>query len=299
MPNFDRVKQALWDAFNGTRQPHVEPGLPLWLDEVGWQVPTEQSDAYTGVENVPTVDEAGQAAFHGSVVRLGRLRPPNRGAPFLPLDRRVGSRGDSRAEPSAPTARGDQRSMPLRRPLRTPRAAHSVPGARPTGSTGPQSSARRRSSGDARARDRGNGRRECDRDVRPRRRRQEADPHRSRQEGSRRRARPTFDPHRPYSFRCARRALGPSPRVLQAPARRSRHAAEGESLRARDLDGCGVQPQQDVTFHRSELAAGGALVASTAPAGPVLDRTARVSGSVKAPLGRRSRRGSSMGRGRR
>ena len=70
MPNFDRIKQALWDAFNGTRQPHVETGLPLWLDEVGWQVPTEQSDAYTGVENVPTVDEAGQAAFHGSVVRL-------------------------------------------------------------------------------------------------------------------------------------------------------------------------------------------------------------------------------------
>jgi hypothetical protein len=70
MPNFDRIKQALWDAFNGTKQPHIESGLPLWLDEVGWQVPTEGSDAYTGVENVPTVDEAGQAAFHGGVVRL-------------------------------------------------------------------------------------------------------------------------------------------------------------------------------------------------------------------------------------
>ena len=70
MPNFDRIKQALWDAFNGTRQPHIETGLAFWLDEVGWQVPTEQSDAYTGVENVSTVDEAGQAAFHGSVVRL-------------------------------------------------------------------------------------------------------------------------------------------------------------------------------------------------------------------------------------
>jgi hypothetical protein len=70
MPNLDRIKQALWDAFNGTRQPHIETGLPLWLDEVGWQVPTEGSDAYTGVENVPTVDEAGQAAFHGVVVRL-------------------------------------------------------------------------------------------------------------------------------------------------------------------------------------------------------------------------------------
>ncbi len=69
MPNFDRIKQALWDAFNGTKQPHVETGLRLWLDEVGWQVPTE-GDAYTGVENVPTVAEAGQAAFHGAVVRL-------------------------------------------------------------------------------------------------------------------------------------------------------------------------------------------------------------------------------------
>ena len=70
MPNFDRIKQALWDAFNGTGQRHVESGLPLWLDEIGWQVPTEGSDAYTGAENVPTVDEAGQAAFHGTVVRL-------------------------------------------------------------------------------------------------------------------------------------------------------------------------------------------------------------------------------------
>jgi len=75
MPNFDRIKQALWDAFNGTKQPHIETGLPLWLDEIGWQVPTDGSDAYTGVENVPTVDEAGQAAFHGSVVRFAACDP--------------------------------------------------------------------------------------------------------------------------------------------------------------------------------------------------------------------------------
>lgn len=75
MPNFDRIKQALWDAFNGTRQPHIETGLALWLDEVGWQVPTEGSSAYTGVENVPTIDEAGQAAFHGAVVRLSACDP--------------------------------------------------------------------------------------------------------------------------------------------------------------------------------------------------------------------------------
>jgi hypothetical protein len=69
MPNLDRIKQALWDAFNGTRQSHVETGLPLWLDEIGWQVPTEGNEAYTGVENVPTIDERSQAAFHGGVVR--------------------------------------------------------------------------------------------------------------------------------------------------------------------------------------------------------------------------------------
>jgi hypothetical protein len=75
MPNFDRIKQALWDAFNGTKQPHIETGLPLWLDEVGWQVPTEGSEAYTGLENVPTIDEGGQAAFHGAVVRLVACDP--------------------------------------------------------------------------------------------------------------------------------------------------------------------------------------------------------------------------------
>jgi hypothetical protein len=75
MPNFDRIKQALWDAFNGTKQPHVETGLSLWLDEIGWQVPTDGSDAYTGVENVPTVDEAGQAAFHAAVVRSSACDP--------------------------------------------------------------------------------------------------------------------------------------------------------------------------------------------------------------------------------
>ena len=89
MPNFDRIKQALWDAFNGTKQPHIETGLPLWLDEIGWHVPTEGSGAYTGAENVPTVDEAGASR----VPRLGRpvrrLRPTDWRPPLLPLDRRV------------------------------------------------------------------------------------------------------------------------------------------------------------------------------------------------------------------
>jgi hypothetical protein len=46
-------------------------------------------------------------------------------------------------------------------------------------------------------------------------------------------------------------------------------------------------------FVSPTFAASGALVATTAPAGPVLAETARVSGSIKARSGRRSRRGSS------
>ena len=36
--NLYRVKQAVWDAFNGTAQKTVEDGLRVRLDEVGWQV---------------------------------------------------------------------------------------------------------------------------------------------------------------------------------------------------------------------------------------------------------------------
>src|SRR5919198_696461 len=46
LPNLDRLKQAIWDAFNGTAQPTAaETGKPtfgsplrLELDEIGWQV---------------------------------------------------------------------------------------------------------------------------------------------------------------------------------------------------------------------------------------------------------------------
>jgi hypothetical protein len=68
MPNLDRIKQALWDAFNRTRQPHIETGLPLWMDEVGWQVSTEGIEAYTGDENVPDR----RRGRTGGVSRLGR-----------------------------------------------------------------------------------------------------------------------------------------------------------------------------------------------------------------------------------
>ena len=55
--NLDRMKQALWDAFDGTAQPTTADGLKLHLDEVGWQVDTAGRPGYRGLENVPVTDE--------------------------------------------------------------------------------------------------------------------------------------------------------------------------------------------------------------------------------------------------
>ena len=66
--NLDRIKQALWDAFQGTAQPTTLSGLQLYLDELGWQVDTSWSAAYTGRENVRVTSEV-QAGIH---LRRGR-----------------------------------------------------------------------------------------------------------------------------------------------------------------------------------------------------------------------------------
>jgi hypothetical protein len=84
-PNLDRIKQAVWDAFNGTAQPTFAegpaalsspaPGAPaplkFVLAEVGWQVaplPGLAQD-YTGQENVPTISETTQARYYGDLIR--------------------------------------------------------------------------------------------------------------------------------------------------------------------------------------------------------------------------------------
>jgi hypothetical protein len=64
-----RVKQALWDAFNGTAQPTTVEGLKLYLDEVGWQVDTSTISVYTGFENVRVTTEAAQADIYEQLVR--------------------------------------------------------------------------------------------------------------------------------------------------------------------------------------------------------------------------------------
>src|SRR3954447_16885641 len=60
--NFDRLKQAWWDAFHDTGQPVFgEAGnsrsMKIYVDEVGYQtrVPADKSSLYTGVENVPLI----------------------------------------------------------------------------------------------------------------------------------------------------------------------------------------------------------------------------------------------------
>ncbi len=73
--NLDRIKQALWDAFQGTAQPTTVDGLRLHLDEVGWQVSTAGRSGYQGAENVPVTDEATQAAVYAQLVRTAACDP--------------------------------------------------------------------------------------------------------------------------------------------------------------------------------------------------------------------------------
>ncbi|MGZ4396060.1 MAG: hypothetical protein ACXVZ2_11935 [Gaiellaceae bacterium] len=85
LPNLDRIKQAVWDAFNGTAQPIFKetgktpfsPPLQLDLDELGWQVaPLPQlAGLYTGVENVPTIDEATQATDYAESIQSAECDP--------------------------------------------------------------------------------------------------------------------------------------------------------------------------------------------------------------------------------
>jgi hypothetical protein len=73
--NLDRLKQALWDAFDGTPQPTTVNGLGLHLDEIGWQVDTSRLGGYSGAENVPVTDEFTQAAIYGDIIRRAACDP--------------------------------------------------------------------------------------------------------------------------------------------------------------------------------------------------------------------------------
>jgi hypothetical protein len=61
--NLDRVKQALYDAFNGTGQPTTVDGLQFVIDELGWQTDTTAYPQYIHNENVGVVSEQTQAQY--------------------------------------------------------------------------------------------------------------------------------------------------------------------------------------------------------------------------------------------
>jgi hypothetical protein len=96
LPNLDRIKQAVWDAFHGTAQAtFAEPGktfarpLKLDLDEVGWQVAPLPALAglYYGTENkalVP-VSEQTQADYYRETIMLAECDPAVRMLSFFHL----------------------------------------------------------------------------------------------------------------------------------------------------------------------------------------------------------------------
>ena len=96
LANLDRIKQAVWDAFNGTAQPtFAEPGVtatkPLRfdLDEVGWQVSPLPALAsmYTGVEtpSLVPVTEQTQADYYSQIIRTLACDPSVRMLSFFHL----------------------------------------------------------------------------------------------------------------------------------------------------------------------------------------------------------------------
>jgi hypothetical protein len=72
--NMDRLKQAFWDAFDGTAQPTFEDGLQVYLDELGWQTDSP-GDVYQGLENVPVIDQATQGRYYAQAVRMAACDP--------------------------------------------------------------------------------------------------------------------------------------------------------------------------------------------------------------------------------
>jgi hypothetical protein len=69
IPNMDRVKQAVYDAFNGTGQPTTLNGLTFVIDEVGWQTDTTSYPGYVNAENVKTISETQQLQYLQTMAR--------------------------------------------------------------------------------------------------------------------------------------------------------------------------------------------------------------------------------------
>jgi hypothetical protein len=95
--NLDRLKQALWDGFNGTAQPTPLEGasavkavggngpVTIVLDETGWQVNVAGKAGYSGAENVPTIDDPTQAGYYAQLVGIAACDPSITAFHFLYL----------------------------------------------------------------------------------------------------------------------------------------------------------------------------------------------------------------------
>jgi hypothetical protein len=83
--NFDRLKQAWWDAFHGTAQPIFgESGdstgaahARIFVDEVGYQakIAADKASLYNGAENVPVLDETTQGQYYAQLIALMACDP--------------------------------------------------------------------------------------------------------------------------------------------------------------------------------------------------------------------------------
>src|SRR5690242_20420200 len=83
--NFDRLKQAWWDAFHGTAQPlfreegdtSAGPHVRIFVDEVGYQakIAPDKTSLYTGAENVPVIDEATQGRYYAQLIAMMACDP--------------------------------------------------------------------------------------------------------------------------------------------------------------------------------------------------------------------------------
>jgi hypothetical protein len=82
--NFDRFKQAWWDAFHGTAQPLFReagqsggPFVRIYVDEVGYQakIAPDKAGLYTGAENVPLLDEATQGQYYAELIEMMACDP--------------------------------------------------------------------------------------------------------------------------------------------------------------------------------------------------------------------------------
>jgi hypothetical protein len=75
IPQLDRVKQAVWEAFSGTAQKTTLEGLPIVIDEIGYQSDTSGKAAYTGTESSPILSESNQATYYARVIGLYACDP--------------------------------------------------------------------------------------------------------------------------------------------------------------------------------------------------------------------------------